>query len=58
VEIYHEGHKDYIENLMYTTSQKLEIPLLTTDEEFINFLKTRSHPTHNIITPDEMSSSI
>ncbi|NHV06881.1 MAG: hypothetical protein HA495_06025 [Thaumarchaeota archaeon] len=31
---------------------------ISTDEEFINFLKTRGHSTHNIITPDKMSSSI
>lgn len=31
---------------------------ISTDEEFINFLNTRGHSTHNIITPDKMSSSI
>ena len=54
--LYHEGHRDYIDNLLYTTSQRLHIPLLTIDKEFINFLKKKGHPTHNIITPNKIKN--
>lgn len=52
--LYHEGHRDYIDNLLYATSRKLNLFLLTIDEEFIDFLKEKGHFTDNIITPIEM----
>lgn len=52
--LYHEGHRDYIDNLLYATSKKLGLILLTIDEEFIDFLKEKGHPTDNIIKPIEI----
>jgi len=52
--LYHEGHRDYIDNLIYATSQKLHLPLLTADREFIDFLKEKGHSIRNIVTPDKI----
>ena len=52
--LYHEGHRDYIDNLIYATSQKLHLPLLTADREFIDFLKEKGHSIRNIATPDKI----
>ena len=53
-EIYRKGHKDYIDDLIYTTSLEEKIALLTTDYEFINFLKENNYPVDNIITPRDL----
>jgi rRNA-processing protein FCF1 len=52
--LYHEGHKDYIDNLIYATSQRLNLFLLTIDKELINFLKEKHYPVHNVVTPNEI----
>jgi len=51
--LYHHGHKDYIDNLLYATSRELGIPLLTIDRAFIKFLKEKGFSTDNVITPNE-----
>ena len=55
--LYHEGHRDYIDNLIYATSQKLHIPLLTADREFIDFLKENGHSIRNVVTPDKIKQA-
>ena len=55
--LYHEGHRDYIDNLIYATSQKLHLPLLTADREFIDFLKEKGHSIRNIVTPDKIKQA-
>jgi len=52
--LYHEGHKDYVDNLLYATSRKLNLLLLTADKEFIDFLEERGYPIDNIVMPEEM----
>jgi len=52
--LYLEGHRDYIDNLIYATSQRLHLPLLTVDREFINFLKEKGYSTRNIVTPNKV----
>ena len=52
--LYQEGHKDYIDNLIYATSQKLHLPLLTADREFIDFLGEKGYSIRNIVTPDKI----
>jgi len=55
--LYHEGHRDYIDNLIYATSQKLHLPLLTADREFIDFLKEKGHSIRNVVTPDKIKQA-
>jgi len=52
--LYLEGHGDYIDNLIYATSQRLHLPLLTVDREFINFLKEKGYSIRNIVIHDEI----
>ena len=52
--MYHEGHKDYIDNLLYAVSRRLGLPLLTIDREFIRFLKEKGYPTDNILFPKDL----
>lgn len=52
--LYHEGYRDYVDNLIYATSQKLHLLLLTADREFIDFLKEKGHSIRNIATPDKI----
>jgi predicted nucleic acid-binding protein len=55
IEIYDRGHKDYIDALLYTTAKHSNIPLLTIDFTFIEFLKKNGYQIKNIIiTPDEL----
>ena len=53
-EIYHAGHKDYIDNLLYAVSRRLGLPLLTIDKEFVDFLKNNGYPTDNIVSPEDL----
>ncbi|WFO74962.1 PIN domain-containing protein [Desulfurococcaceae archaeon MEX13E-LK6-19] len=52
--LYWEGHNDYIDNLLYATSRRLGLKLLTIDKEFINFLRKKSKPIENIVTPSNL----
>jgi len=52
--MYHDGHKDYIDNLIYSTSRRTETPLLTIDKDLINFLDKKNYPTNNILTPNKI----
>jgi predicted nucleic acid-binding protein len=55
IEIYDRGHKDYIDALLYTTAKHSNIPLLTIDFTFIDFLKKNGYQIKNIIiTPAEL----
>jgi len=41
LEIYTLGHRDMIDNILYSTSKILNIRLLTTDEELKEFIKSK-----------------
>lgn len=56
--LYHDGHKDYIDNLIYSTSKRMKILLLTMDEELISFLSKKSYPINNILTPDRIEEFV
>lgn len=56
--LYYEGHKDYIDSLLYSTSLRLNLPLLTIDRDFIEFLERRNHPVHNIVTPEDVKQML
>ncbi len=51
IKLYHDGHKDYIDNLLYSTSLSLRLAFLTNDLELIGFLKGRRLTTENILIP-------
>ena len=52
--LYREGHRDYIDNLLYATSRKTGLLLLTADRELIGFLKEKGYPIDNVVTPKEV----
>lgn len=56
--LYHDGHKDYIDNLIYSTSQRTETPLLTIDEELISFLNEKKYPTNKILAPNKIEDFV
>jgi len=49
--IYHKGHKDFIDTLLYYTAKELNIPLLIVDKPFIKFLKRQGYNIKIILTP-------
>ncbi|MEM3948947.1 MAG: PIN domain-containing protein, partial [Zestosphaera sp.] len=51
--IYNEGHKDYIDTLYYSTARTTDIPWLTIDEEFIEFLKQHNYKIKGIVYTSE-----
>jgi len=44
-----DGHKDMIDNLLYSTAYSLGMRFLTIDEELISFLKNTGYPVENVI---------
>lgn len=55
IKIYDKGHKDYIDALLYATAKNLNIPLLTMDYPFIEFLEKNNYEIKNvIITPKDL----
>jgi len=54
IRIYDLGHRDIIDNLHYTTAKTLNIPWLTIDYKFIEFLESKGFETKGVvITPKE-----
>ena len=51
--IYRKGHRDYIDALHYTTAKDANIPLLTIDQEFIEFLKKHGYDIEKTILKPE-----
>ena len=55
VEIYHRGHRDYIDALYYAAAATENIPLLTIDESFIKFLDEHGYIVKGLIyTPSDL----
>jgi len=52
--IFNEGHKDYIDNLLYATSIKHSLKFLTTDDRFIDFLEKHGYYIKNIVYPENI----
>lgn len=52
--LFHEGHRDFIDNLIYATSRRMGINLLTLDQKLVKFLEEKGHPTGNILTPADL----
>jgi PIN domain nuclease of toxin-antitoxin system len=51
-----QGHKDMIDNILYANSTRLNIKLLTLDNELKIFILERGLK-NTLITPDELISS-
>jgi len=49
IRIYDLGHRDIIDNLHYTTAKSLNIPWLTIDYRFIEFLESKGFETDGVI---------
>ena len=49
------GHRDMIDNLLYSIATSKNLRLLTVDEDLINFIKRHGFAENNIITPEELS---
>jgi PIN domain nuclease of toxin-antitoxin system len=49
------GHKDMIDNILYANSTRLNIKLLTLDNELKNFIRER-RLKNTFIAPDELTS--
>jgi len=52
--MYRLGHKDIIDNLLYSIALSKELKLLTVDKELIEFINKRNLARHNIILPEEL----
>jgi len=53
--LYHEGHGDFIDNLIYSTSRRVNANLLTLDLKFVRFLREKGYPTENVLTPADLT---
>jgi len=49
IRIYDLGHRDIIDNLHYTTAKTLNIPWLTIDYKFIEFLENKGFETRGVV---------
>ena len=54
IEMYQLGHRDLIDNLLYSTALYNGIKLLTIDTKLIEFIEENKLPKHAIITPEEI----
>lgn len=54
VRMYILGHKDMIDNLLYSVSLTQGLRLLTVDEELMKFIKREELPAHPIMLPEEL----
>jgi len=54
-----DGHRDMIDNLLYSTAYFLNMRFLTIDEELISFLRSTGYPVDNvIILPEELKTIV
>ncbi|ABN69440.1 hypothetical protein Smar_0328 [Staphylothermus marinus F1] len=52
--MYRLGHRDMIDNLLYSITLSRKLKLLTVDEELIGFIEKHNLPRNNIITPEQL----
>ena len=59
VEIFHKGHRDYINALHYATASAMGVPFLTIDYKFIDFLRSAGYRVVDVvITPRELKKRL
>ena len=54
IKMYKLGHRDMVDNLLYSSAVLERLKLLTVDMELLNFIEEHGLPRENIITPDEL----
>ena len=54
IKMYQLGHRDLIDNLLYSTALYNKIKLLTIDIKLIQFIEKHKLPRHAIIAPEEI----
>ncbi len=54
MEMYLLGHKDMVDNLLYSIALTQGLKLLTVDTRLLRFVKGKKLPTHPIIFPEEL----
>ncbi len=54
IAIYNLGHRDIIDNLLYSLARRNRLKLLTVDKELIRFIDKQGLPREAIVTPDEL----
>ena len=57
VKMYKLGHRDMVDNLLYSMAVTRELKLLTVDMELLEFVEEHSLPRKHIITPSEIEQS-
>ena len=55
IKMYKLGHRDIIDNLLYSIAASGDMKLLTVDEELVRFIEEHSLPRKYIVTPEEIS---
>ncbi len=54
IKMYLLGHRDMIDNLLYSMALSNRVKLLTTDTRLIEFVANHKLPTHFIIEPEDL----
>ena len=52
--MYRLGHRDMVDNLLYSIAISKGLKLLTVDDRLVEFVKRRNLPRDNIVTPEEL----
>ena len=52
--MYKLGHRDMVDNLLYSIALSNDLKLLTVDKELIEFINKHDLARHNIISPEEL----
>ena len=55
ISMYKLGHRDMIDNLLYSIALSEGLRLLTVDKELINFIEKHGLPRQYILTPKELT---
>ena len=54
IEMYLLGHRDMVDNLLYSIALTQELKLLTIDTKLLRFVKNKKFPAHPIALPEEL----
>ena len=54
VHMYRLGHRDMVDNLLYSIATSKRLKLLTVDDRLVEFVKRHGLPRNNSATPEEL----